>query len=224
MTDVAIIGAGGFARETLDTFEAAIQAGAAFNVLGFVVDAAYGQPGILVNDKPILGDFRWLEQHRNVAVVCAVGAPQDRWQLIERAKHIGVTFCSVIHPSVIKTRWMSMGEGCVICAGCVLSNHIHIGHHVHINPSCTIGHDVEIQDFVSLAPSVIVSGNVTLEQGAYMGTGAKIIEKKRVGAWSIIGAGSTVIESVPLNTTVVGTPSKVIKTRKEGWYRENSNH
>ena len=81
-----------------------------------------------------------------------------------------------------------------------------------INLSCTIGHDAHLQDFVTLAPGVHVSGNVTIETGCYIGTGVTILEKIRIGEWSIIGAGAVVTGNIPANRTVVGVPAKVVKS------------
>lgn len=218
MKPLIILGAGGFARETLDIVEAINSISPRWEMLGFIVDAQYGNAGQIVNDKPILGSFEELAHYPNAYVVCGVGSPQIRRHMIQRVQPYSVQFANLIHPSVIKTRWMHLGEGVVIAAGCVMSNALAIGDHVHLNPSCTIGHDVEIEAFVSLAPGVLISGNVHLEEGAYVGTGARVIEKKTVGTWSIVGAGSTVIKDVPPHTTVVGTPAKVIKERATDWY------
>lgn len=215
---LVILGAGGFARETLDVVDAINEVAPTWDMLGFIVDAQYGRAGDLVNDKPILGDFDWLLDHPEVYVVCGVGAPEVRYNMISRLSNRDVHYATLIHPSVIKTRWMSVGIGDVIAAGCVLSNNIIIGHHVHINPTCTIGHDVTVDNFVSFAPGAIISGNVHLQEGAYIGTGANIIEKKTVGAWSVVGAGSTVVKDIPPNTTAVGSPAKVIKERPSGWH------
>jgi len=54
--------------------------------------------------------------------------------------------------------------------------------------------------------------------GCYVGTGANINGKIHIGEWSIIGAGSTIVKDVPPNTTVVGVPGQVIKTREPGWH------
>jgi sugar O-acyltransferase (sialic acid O-acetyltransferase NeuD family) len=219
MRKIAIIGAGGFAREVLDIFEAINERNPSYDVLGFIVDPAYGTPGTLVNDRPILGGFEWLADHRNeVSAVCGVGAPELRRRLIARARETGVRFASVIHPGVITTRWNNLGEGTIIAAGCILTNRIRIGDHVQVNLDCTIGHDVVLENFVTLAPGVHVSGDAVLEEGCSMGTGSVVIEKKKIGAWSIVGAGSTIVHDVPRNTTVVGIPGKVIKTRPEGWH------
>lgn len=218
MKPLVILGAGGFARETLDVVDAINAVTPTWDMLGFIVDAQYGRPGDLVNDKPILGDFDWLIDHPDVYVVCGVGAPEVRYKMIDKLSAQDRHYATLIHPSVIKTHWMSLGVGDVIAAGNVLSNRITIGDHVHLNPTCTIGHDATIDSFVSLAPGVLISGNVHLQEGAYIGTGASVVEKRTIGEWSIIGAGSTVIHDVPPNTTVVGTPAKVIKERPAGWH------
>jgi sugar O-acyltransferase (sialic acid O-acetyltransferase NeuD family) len=216
---VVIIGAGGFAREVLDVFDALDSIKPTFDVIGYIVDPQYGMPGTYMNDKPILGGFDWFGEHKDdVQAICGVGTSELRMGLVKRAQEMGVHFCSVVHPNAILTRWVTIGEGTVITAGCILTNQIQIGNHVHINLDCTLGHDVVIEDFVTLAPGVHVSGNVTLREGCYIGTGSNIIEKREIGAWSIVGAGSTVITDVPQNTTVVGVPGRVIQTRPYGWH------
>lgn len=218
MRDVVIIGAGGFGREVLDVFDAVNARKEEYNVLGFIIDAKYGQLGTIINDKPILGGFDWLERHSHVSAICAVGAPELRRKLVMRAEALGIAFCSVIHPNAILTRWITIGAGTVITAGCILTNQITIGNHVHLNLDCTLGHDVKIHDYVTLSPGVHVSGNVMLNTGCYVGTGANILEQKSVGEWSVVGAGSTITKDVPANATVVGVPGKVIKNHESGWY------
>jgi sugar O-acyltransferase (sialic acid O-acetyltransferase NeuD family) len=216
---IVLLGAGGFAREVLDIFDACKAVGQDYEVLGYIAESEYGKPGTIVNDIPILGDFDWFDKYASeVYAVCAVGAPELRLRLVKRACEHGVRFCSVMHPSAILTRWVTIGEGVVIAAGCILTNQILIGNHVHLNLSCTIGHDVILDDFVTLAPGVHISGKVTLSSGCYVGTGTQIIDNIHIGEWSVVGAGSTIIRDVPANTTVVGAPGKVIKTRESGWH------
>jgi sugar O-acyltransferase (sialic acid O-acetyltransferase NeuD family) len=218
LQDVAIIGAGGFGREVLDIFDAINQIKTTFNVIGFIVDPQYASKIISINDKPVLGGIDWLEKKRRIKVICAIGEPKSRFQVVMRAMKAGVQFCSIVHPTAIITRWVTIGVGSVIAAGCILTNKIVIGNHVHINLDCTIGHDVIINDFTTLSPGVHVSGKVKLNEGCYIGTGSNIIDNKEIGTWSVIGAGSTIINNVPSNTTVVGVPGKVVKTRTGGWH------
>jgi sugar O-acyltransferase (sialic acid O-acetyltransferase NeuD family) len=215
---VVILGAGGFAREVLDVFDAANAAKASFDVLGYIVDTEYVESGKVINGKPILGDYEWLRGKPAIKCICGVGAPEVRFRMINRVHEIGAGFCSIIHPGAIMSSWNTIGEGSVITAGCILTNQIRIGNHVHVNLDCTIGHDAVLQDFVTLAPGVHVSGKVNIEEGSYIGTGVNIIEGKRIGAWSVVGAGSTVIRDIPENATAVGVPAQVIKVRESGWH------
>lgn len=219
---VVILGAGALAREVLDVFDACREAGADYDVLGFLVDSDYGRPGDLVNDTPILGDLSWLGDHPEVQAVCAVGAPQARRNIVERAASRGVRFCTVVHPRAVVTKRVTFGEGVVIAAGAVLTNNITLEDHVLLNLGCTIGHDVRVERFATVAPGVNVSGSVVVETGAYLGTGSCVIEKVRIGRWSIVGAGAAVVRDVPPNTTVIGNPARVLLTREEGWHLTNA--
>jgi serine acetyltransferase len=104
----------------------------------------------------------------------------------------------------------------VICAGCILTTNITIGNHVQINLDCTIGHDAVLEDFVTLAPGVHISGCVKIEEGAYIGTGASIINGTRdefivIGRDAVVGAQACVTRSVGAGVTVVGVPAKTMQ-------------
>ena len=51
-----------------------------------------------------------------------------------------------------------------------------------------------------------------LEEGVYVGAGAKILGNVRVGKWSIVAANAVVVKDVPSYSLVAGIPGKVIKT------------
>lgn len=216
---VAIIGAGGFGREVLDILEACSASHPIYDVVGFIVEEGFGSVGTLVDDRPILGYFDWIRRHADdVLFVCAVGAPQHRRRLVHLAERCGAKFASLIHPTAVVTSRVSIAPGAIITAGCILTNNIRVGSHVHINLSCTVGHDSILQQFTTLAPGVHVSGNVTISEGAYIGTGASIIEQINIGEWSVVGAGAVVVRDVPRDSTAVGVPARVIKTRNAGWH------
>ncbi len=216
---IIIIGAGGFAREVLDIFDACNDAGDHYDVLGYVVEPAFGTPGTLVSGKPVLGGLDCLrDRYRNVSVICGVGSPELRRRLVMETGKYGARFCSLIHPSVQMSRRNSIGSGVVIAAGCILTNHIRLGDHVQVNLDCTIGHDAVFGDFVTVAPGTHISGAVKIATGSSIGTGVNIINRLVIGEWSVIGAGTTVIRDVPPNSTVVGVPGKVVKQRPGGWH------
>jgi sugar O-acyltransferase (sialic acid O-acetyltransferase NeuD family) len=218
---VVIIGAGGHAREVLDVIEAINQDTPRFEILGFVVELGYQTLGTVINDAPVLGHFDWLEENRHeLKAVCGVGFPAPRYHVIKKLEQIGVEFVNLIHPNTLLTRWITLGTGVIITAGCILTNQITIGNHVHLNRHSNVSHDNVLEDFVTVSPGANLSGNVTLKQGCFIGTGASIIEGKTIGVWAKIGAGSAVIDDIPDNATAVGVPAKVVKTRPAGWHLE----
>jgi sugar O-acyltransferase (sialic acid O-acetyltransferase NeuD family) len=216
---VVILGAGNFGRETLDVFNAVNKIKPTFDVLGFL-DDNIEKHGNMLNGKPILGGIDWLEnQNRvNIQAICGVGEPHIRYKIIKKAEKIGVKFCNIIHPNAVMTDLVDLGVGIVITAGCILTCNITIKNHVHLNLDTTIGHDSILEDFVTTAPGVHISGQVNIGEGTYFGTGAVTVDKLDIGEWSIIGAGAVVAKPIPGNVTAVGVPAKAIKQHKSGWH------
>ena len=146
-------------------------------------------------------------------VVGGTGNPGLRRQLMEKARTAGFQFGRLIHPETKASSLVTYGEGVVVCAGNILTTNIRIGDHVQINLACTIGHDVVLDDYATLAPGVHVSGCVHLGKRVYVGTGAVIINGTpesplTIGDDAVIGAAACVIRPVGAGETVVGVPGR----------------
>jgi sugar O-acyltransferase (sialic acid O-acetyltransferase NeuD family) len=223
---IAIFGAGGFAREVLQVIFDLNDAHASqppWEPVGFIVDPAFFRPGAQIHDLPVLGSIDWLRAHSEVDVVIAIGSPADRHRIATHIRDKAANaFATLVHPRAWVGRQVQIGPGSIVCAGALVTTDIHLGEHVHVNIGCTIGHDSALGDFVTLNPSVNVSGNVDLEQGVEVGTRSVLIPHANVGEWSIIGAGAVVTKPLSANVTAVGAPAKVIKTREAGWHIRSS--
>lgn len=221
MQKIAILGAGGFAREVLDIFMARNAISPQYEILGFI-DEDPDHWGMMLNGYPVLGGFDWFDTRdkAEIEVICGIGNPAVRRKLVRKAAALGLRFCSIIHPMAVLTPFVQLEEGVVVTAGCIFTNQIKVGNHVHVNLDCTIGHDCIIEDFCTLAPGVHVSGNVHIETGCDIGTGAAIIQAIMIGEWSIVGAGAVVTKDIPADSTSVGVPAKVIKEREPGWHEQ----
>ena len=106
---------------------------------------------------------------------------------------------------------VKIGAGSIVCAHTIITVDVNIGDHVVINLDCTIGHDAVLQNFVTLYPSVNVSGMANIGLCCELGTGMQIIQGKTIGDYSIIGAGAVVVKDIPSKCTAVGSPAKPIK-------------
>lgn len=166
-----------------------------------------------INGYKVLGTECEINKYPDAYFVCAVGASRVREKIVKNMKLVNpdIKFGTVIDPSVNLSDQITIGEGTIICAHTIITVNISIGNHVIINLDCTIGHDAVIQDFVTLYPSVNISGMTKIGRAAELGTGMQIIQGKTIGEYSILGAGAVVVKDIPTKCTAVGSPAKPIK-------------
>ncbi len=213
---IAIIGSGGFGREVLwliREYNSHYRTGNGkepLEVVGFITNET-SMHGKILCDVPVLEQYDWLLSNPDVYAICGIGDPRGRIQATKYFEEKGVKFLTIVHPSVKMSEYVEIGNGCVICAGNILTTQVKIGNHVHINLNSTVGHDVVINDFVTISPGVNVSGRVEIGRGTFMGTNSTVLERLRIGKGAIIGAGSVVNKNVEENVVSVGIPSRSIK-------------
>jgi len=109
-------------------------------------------------------------------------------------------FCEVFMEMDISAR-ASIGEG------------LYIGHigGVHISEYAVIGKNCDISHRVTIGMSAMGrKGAPVLGDDVYVGTGATLIGKIRVGSGAKIAANTLVIADVPDGATVMGVPGRVI--------------
>ncbi len=221
MNEIVIYGAGGFGREVAQLLDDLNAHAPQWSVLGFLSDDPTWHRRI-VGDLPVLGGSEWVHARTApIAIAIGVGGPALKQRLVARVRTPFASFPTLVHPSVVRGRRVSLGEGTIVCAGSVITVDIRVGAFSTINLCCTIGHDADLSDYTTLAPSVNVSGHVTVGEGTDVGTGSKVIQGVSIGEWSIVGAGAVVSRDLPANVTAVGVPAKAIKERPSGWHRDD---
>jgi len=207
---IVVYGSGGSGREVAWLAE---QCGR--EVVGFI-DDDLSTIGRTVNDLPVLSIASAKETFPDLEVALGIGNAAARGRAAAQAIRHRLPFATLVHPGVVKSRWVTIGTGCVICAGSIVTTNVVIGDYVQVNIACTISHDVELGELVTLAPGVHISGTVTIGARAFLGTGANIINGTpesplTIGSDAIIGAGACVIGSVDAGAMVVGVPARPIK-------------
>ena len=212
MKDIAVFGAGGFGREVLSLIEQLNAINNEYNFIGFFDDGkAIGE---IINGYPVIGGISALNTwNKPLCLALAIGNPNVKKQIYDKIVNPLISYPTLIHPSVIlgDSKYLKIGDGCIICAGTIITVNIIIHNFVILNLSCTVGHDTEIGEFSSFMPTVNISGEVNIGNGVYVGTGAKIINQLSIGDWTIVGAGAVVAKSLPAKCTAVGVPAKPIK-------------
>jgi sugar O-acyltransferase (sialic acid O-acetyltransferase NeuD family) len=209
---LVLVGAGGLGREIALLVSQLNEAGAAWDLRGIYDDRRPASP--TVGGLPYLGtvaDLNTIASPHAVAV--AVGSSAGRAAVVDRLTSPNLSFPALVHPAVglQPAQRVTLGAGCLIQRGCILTCDITLGRFVLLNLGCTVGHDAVLENFCSLMPHANVGGGAHLEAGVYLGTNATVIQQVRVGAQTTVGAGAVVVRDLPAGCTAVGVPAKAIK-------------
>ncbi|PRR82849.1 acetyltransferase [Clostridium vincentii] len=211
MKTILIIGAGGFAREVKWLIDEINKSSSQWEFMGYFDEKWNVEEKKLLGYKVYTNIIELLDYKQKIYVVCAIGDSILRKKVIEELQVYGFKFATIIHPNVLKSDYVTFEEGCIICANNIFTTNIKVGKHVIFNLSCTTGHDVNINDYVTVFPSVSISGGVNIGAASSIGTKSAIIQGKNIGHNVTIGAGAVVITDIPDNCTAVGMPAKPIK-------------
>lgn len=211
MKNIAIFGAGGFGREVKMLIDQINAVNPQWNFIGYFDDDFSN--AVLIEASDRLGGMDALNAYgEKLYLVLAVGNPLVKRKIYKKIHNRHIHYPVLIHPNVVMgSSNVSVEEGSIICAGNIVTVDIKIGKHVILNLACTVGHDTIIGDFSSFMPAVNISGEVTIGEAVYVGTGAKIINQLEIGEETIVGAGAVVSKSLPPQCTAVGVPAKPIR-------------
>lgn len=204
---VLIVGAGGFGRETASLL---VALEGAFAAAGFADDSADLQ-GQQVAGLPVLGGIEIACDRKDLGVVVTVGNPRRydaKQMIVERLDLEPDRYVTLVHPQASIGTEVSIGEGTVILAGCVVTHGVRMGKHVALMPNAVVTHDDDLGDYVILGAGAKLGGGVTVGDGAYIGSGALIRESTVIGAGAMIGMGAVVVNDVPPGETWVGVPAR----------------
>jgi sugar O-acyltransferase (sialic acid O-acetyltransferase NeuD family) len=207
MDRLIIIGAGGFARETLDVVEALNAVERRWDFLGFLDDNKSEDPLITRRGARILGTSDLLPE-LDCEYVIAIADPAARERIDEVATRLGGRPATLIHPAAILGSMNVIGPGLIAMAGASVTTNVTIGRHAHVNPTAAIGHDAVLGAYVTLYPGARISGNVTLGDAVTVGTGACVIQGLTVGRGTFVGAGAVVTGDLQAGLVVVGIPAR----------------
>lgn len=209
MKKIVIVGSSGFAKEIYWLLSRINKYKEEYLFCGYIDNN--------MSKKDVIGNDDFLKNYtEELNVVIAIANPDIRKRIVECYKvNKNLKFPNLIDPSVLTSGENMYGEGNIVCAGSILTVDINIGNFCIINLDCTLGHETLVGDYVTLNPSVNISGNVHLEECVSVGTGAQVLQGLHIGKNSIIGAGAVVTTNIPNDCTAVGIPAKVIKDRRK---------
>ncbi|UCF40856.1 MAG: acyl-ACP--UDP-N-acetylglucosamine O-acyltransferase [Gemmatimonadota bacterium] len=160
-------------------------------------------PRITVGDGTTIGPHAVLQQDVRLGRRCTVGAgavlgadPQD-------VKYQG------------EATWLEVGDDTIIREystlhrGTAARGRTSIGRRCFLMTYVHVAHDCVLEDDVTIANAVQLSGHVTIEAHATVSGLSPVHQFVRIGTYAYVGGGSRVPQDVPPYTTAVGNPLKL---------------
>ena len=146
-------------------------------------------------------------------VIVAIGDCAIRKKVVSELP-TNTTYATLVHPSAVVSKWVTLGAGTVVTAGSILTANIRIGNHAHLNPNTTIGHDCVIDDFFTAAPGANIGGNCTVGECVYFGANSASRQGTTIVAHTMIGMGAVVVKDILESGVYAGNPAKKLPNKK----------
>lgn len=127
-----------------------------------------------------------------------------------------------------------IGENCVVGRGAYIGSGVQVGDNCKIQNYALVYEPAVLERGVFIGPAVVFTNDqfprainpdgtpksasdweavgVTVREGASVGAKSVCIAPVTIGAWALVGSGSTVVKDVPAFALVVGNPA-----RRIGW-------
>lgn len=188
MEDIILIGYGGHAKSMADCIERQKE----YHIIG------YTEPNEVVSKYPYLGPDDVLAEYykkgvKNVAICQGyLGKGNIRERVYEMVKKIGFQLPVITDSSSIVSESVVIGEGTFIGKSTIINAEAVIGKMCIINTKALIEHECKVGDFVHVAVGATICGQVEIENRAFIGANATVIQCRKVEHDVIVPAGKTV--------------------------------
>ena len=174
--------------------------------------------GMVIGICIVIGVDIGIDIYNGTGGVIAIG---DNWVRYLIAQNIlkmipSFNFVNAIHPSAQIAGHVTLKRGTVVMPGAVINSYTEIGEFCIINTNSSIDHDNVFESYSSIMPNASTGGGVRVGKFSALGMGASVLQKVHIGTHTIIGAGSVVLENADDYSVVIGSPAKVKKTRNKG--------
>lgn len=156
----------------------------------------------------------WAERVEAIGEVTGlvtIGGSRGRDRLVIQAllAQRGLKMSSITHPDASVDATATLGAGTQVLARAVVAAGARIGASCIVNHAANVDHECEIGHGVHIAPGATLCGIVHVADAAFIGAGAIVLPRLRIGADAIVGAGAVVTRDVPAGAIVFGNPARI---------------
>lgn len=162
------------------------------------------------------GFEQWVRSRDNLESVrglVAIGGSRgiDRLRYLALMVASGLGSAPLIDPSATLDETASLGEGCQLLPGSIVSAEAELAEGCIINHKASVDHECRIGAGVHIAPGATLCSLVSVGDRAFIGTNATIPPRRKIGRGAIVGSGAVVTKDIPDYAVAVGNPARVIR-------------
>ena len=204
-----IFGAGSAGKDILQIIFQVNQVKLTWEVVGFVdSDPKLAKKNIL--GIPIF-KYDDLSISNNYYGICGVMDCELKKRIVNNEiRKKKYKLATIIHPDVMQPSDLKIGPGSVLFSGVKISYNVKMGKCVWIDVNSLLGHDLMVDNYTSIMPSVTISGNCKIGSESLIGAGAIIHQNISIGKKCLVGIGTTIVKNIHHNTSVIDFPRNII--------------
>jgi len=212
MAGLIIFGAGPFAQ----LVRRYAMSDLGLQVHAFAVDESYLPAGISTLDGiPLLGwqAAQELYTPADVMVFVAVGyrSMRARESVYRTIKQSGYALANLLHPAAWVARDTVIRDNVIVMPGAVIEPGVTLGANNVIWSNVTVCHDSVLCDHNFIAANVTLGGNVTVGARNFIGFSAVVMQGRRVGDDTLIGAQTLLNCNTQDCCAYVGAPARRLR-------------
>ena len=208
--EAIIIGSGGHAVSIAETVQAS-----GVRIIGFIGEV---RNQTTLFGLPIMTEEQALQAPLEASLVLAIGDNFKRERVWQRwTELVGPQrFPPFVHPSASVASSAQIHPGTLVMQGAIVGSKAQIGIGCLINSGAIAEHEVDLQDFSSLAPGATTGGRVRVGRRTAISIGATVLQGIDIGDDAVIGASSLVNSDIPAKVVAYGSPARVVRSRNLG--------
>ena len=169
---------------------------------------AKGQPDAKVTAiAPWLGDEDSWDWSREIDCLLAIGDPRIRARAGTQVRAKGGRLASLVHPTALVVPSATIGEGAIVGPFAFVGPDARAGEGLVLNTYSSLGHDSAVGDYCTFSPYATINGNTELGHCVFLGSGAIVVPKVKVGGYSKLSAGAVATRDLPEGSLAYGNPA-----------------
>ncbi len=123
-------------------------------------------------------------------------------------------FATIIHKTAFVAQNAILAPGVFVMSNAYIGPAAQIGKCTLVMANALIGHNTTVGPLCHFSVGSITSSYITIGKVSDVTLGAKILEKRKIGNYAVVGANSLVTNDIPDCEIHIGSPAKFLKRIK----------